>query len=72
MLRIRKAQVFQIINQAVIAVFCSITEFELIKQGGFLLRIKKPKASSEEAGHPLCAARVENEKLFERSELFFV
>ncbi len=36
------------------------------------LRSKNKKASSEETGHPLCAARVENEKLFERSELFFV
>ncbi len=36
------------------------------------LRSKKQKAFSGETGHPLCAARVENEKLFERSELFFV
>ncbi len=32
---------------------------------------QKPKAFSEEPGHPLCAARVENEKLFERKRVLF-
>ncbi len=33
---------------------------------------KKRKVSSAEIGYPLCAARVENEKLSECSELFLV
>ncbi len=32
---------------------------------------QKPKAFSGETGHPLCAARVENEKLFERKRVIF-
>ncbi len=35
------------------------------------LHSKTRKASSAEPGHPLCAARVENEKLFERKRVIF-